>query len=421
VSRIAYILTAFPTISETFVEGEFRALMRRGFAIDLYATRNFRESTSPEDGATDRGLDVQRSPYLLGREIPAAALHFLTTRPRRTLHALLAVLVGNLGSPRYLAHALALFPKSLLFARRMQRRGTSHVHATWAHYPATVAWIVSRVLGIPYSFTGHAGLDVLSDQSFLATKVREARFVLTCHRQTRASLAQLTPALAEKIHMVHHGVTLARMPPVRGFPRPLPARIVAVGRLTPEKGFLDLLRAAGILRSEGVTFRLSIFGKGPQHEALERERERLSLGDVVRLEGVAPNAQILEALAEATVAVLSSYPPPDKNMDGIANVLVEAMACGTPVVSTDYDGSRELLEGGRCGLLVPPREPERLAAALKSLLEDTPRQESFSRLGRSRVEQDFDRERNVERIAELFRTLPSTCFTWSRAQSMLLT
>jgi len=84
------------------------------------------------------------------------------------------------------------------------------------------------------------------------------------------------------------------------------------------------------------------------------------------------------------------------------------MACGTPVVSTDYDGSRELLEGGRCGLLVPPREPERLAAALKSLLEDTPRQESFSRLGRSRVEQDFDRERNVERIAELFRTLPST-------------
>ena len=405
VSRIAYLLTAFPTVSETFVEAEFRALLRRGFPIDLYATRNFRESTHPSDPASDRGLEIQRSPYLLGREIPQAALYYLFNRPGRTLAALLAILVGNAASPRYLAHSLALFPKSLVFARRMQQRDTRHVHGTWAHYPATVAYTISRILGISYSFTGHAGLDVLSDQSLLAAKVRGARFVLTCHEATHANLERLDPDSRAKIHTVHHGVTLSQIPLPGSVPRAEPPEIVSVGRLTPEKGFLDLLQAAARLAQEGVLFRLRIFGRGPQRAILERERDRLGLGRVVFLEGTVPHDEILQALARATVVTLASYPPPNQYMDGIANVLVEAMACGTPVVSTEYDGSRELLEGGNLGPLVPPRDPQRLAEALRSLLTDPLRRERLSRLGRARVERDFDRERNVESVAALFRQI----------------
>lgn len=403
-SRIAYLLTAFPTVSETFVEAEFRALLRRGLPIDVYATRNFRESTHPSD-LGDRGLEVERSPYLLGREIPQAALYFLFHHPARTLGALLAILVGNATSPRYLAHALALFPKSLVFARRMQRRDTRHVHGTWAHYPATVAYTISRLLGISYSFTGHAGLDVLSDQSFLAAKVRGARFVLTCHGATHENLERLAPESSAKIHTIHHGVTLSQIPIPGSVPRADPPEIVSVGRLTPEKGFLDLLQAAALLAKGRALFRLRIFGMGPLRAALERERDRLGLGGVVFLEGVVQHDEILRALAQATVVTLASYPPPDKNMDGIANVLVEAMACGTPVVSTEYEGSRELLEGGRLGALVPPRNPQRLADALRSLLTDPLRREELSKLGRQRVERDFDRERNVESVAALFRQL----------------
>jgi glycosyltransferase involved in cell wall biosynthesis len=409
VSRIAYLLTAFPTVSETFVEGEFRALLQRGLPIDLYATRNFRESTLPSIQEGDRGLEIQRSPYLLGWEIPRAALYFLLRRPAQTLGALLAIVAGNAASPRYLAHALGLFPKSLVFARRMQQRDTRHVHGTWAHYPATVAYTISRVLGISYSFTGHAGLDVLSDQSFLAAKVRGARFVLTCHEATHASLGRLAPDCASKIHTIHHGVTLSQVPPPGSVPRSHPPEIVSVGRLTAEKGFLDLLQAAARLAKGGVPFRLRIYGKGPQRAFLERERDGLGLSEIAFFEGVAPHQEILQALARATVVALASYPPPDKNMDGIANVLVEAMACGTPVVSTQYEGSTELLQGGRLGFLVPPRSPQRLAEALQSLLADPLRREELSRLGRQRVEMDFDRERNVESVATLFRQIdPAT-------------
>ena len=404
-SRIAYLLTAFPTVSETFVEGEFRALQQRGLPIDLYATRNFRESARRTGEEGDRGLEIQRSPYLMGVEIPLAALHFLLTRPRRTLGAFVAIVAGNASSPRYLAHALALFPKSLVFARRMQRRDTRHVHGTWAHYPATVAYTIARLLGISYSFTGHAGLDVLSDQSFLAAKVRNARFVLTCHEATHASLEKLAPDSGAKIHTVHHGVSLSEIPAPGSVPRAHPPEIVSVGRLTPEKGFLDLLQAAAHLARSSVPFRLRIFGKGPQRSDLERERERLGLGDAVILEGVAPHEEILRALAGATVVTLASYPPPDKNMDGIANVLVEAMACGTPVVSTEYEGSRELLQGGRLGCLVPPRDPERLAEALQGILKDPLRGEELARLGRQHVQSDFDRERNVGSVEALFRQI----------------
>ena len=401
--RIAYLLTAFPTVSETFVEGEFRALARRGLPVDLYATRNFREETASDEPGRDRGLTIHRSAYLLGGGIPAAALFFLARHPGRTLGTFARIVAGNARSPRYLAHALALFPKSLVFARRMRALGTAHVHGTWAHYPATAAYIAARLLGISYSFSGHAGLDVFSNAAFLPQKIRQARFILACQGATRRRMDRLVPGSGGKIHVVYHGVDFSEIPAPGSVPRAEPPEIVSVGRLTPEKGFLDLLQAAARLRERGIPFRLRIFGRGPQREELERERARLGLEGVVRLEGIAPHAEVLGAMARATLVTLASYRPPNDFQDGIANVLVEAMACGTPVVTTDYDGSRELLESGRFGVTVPERDPARLAEAIEALLRDPDRRRSLAQAARERVERDFDRDRNIESIARLFR------------------
>ena len=401
--RIAYLLTAFPTVSETFVEGEFRALSRGGLPVDLFATRNFREATGREDPLRDRGLLIHRSAYLFGREVAAAVLYFLFRHPARTLGTLGRVVAGNARSPRYLAHALALFPKSLVFARRMRALGTVHVHGTWAHYPATVAYIAARLLGAGYSFSGHAGLDVFSDTVFLAEKIRSARFVLVCQSASRRQMERLVPGSSRKIHIVYHGVDFSGIPAPGSLPRAEPPEIVSVGRLTPEKGFLDLLQAAGRLRDRGVTFLVRIFGQGPQREALEREIVRLDLRDKVVLAGIAPHAEILAAMVRATLVTLASCHPPNLFQDGISNVLVEAMACGTPVVTTDHDGSRELLDSGRYGVMVPEGEPARLAEAFEALLRDPDRRRELSRAGRERVERDFDRDKNIQAIAPLFR------------------
>jgi glycosyltransferase involved in cell wall biosynthesis len=257
------------------------------------------------------------------------------------------------------------------------------------------------LLGISFSFSAHAGLDVTGNTTFQSFKVRRARFVLVCNEANRQFLCLRNPDSAERIRTVHHGVDLSRMPASGSVPKAHPPEIVAVGRLAPEKGFRDLLAASEILHDRGLTFRLRIFGEGPERAALAGEIASRRLGDFTVLEGIAPHGSILDAFARATLVTLASYRSARGFVDGIPNVLVEAMACGTPVVSTDYLGARELLQEGAAGMLVPQRDPGALAGALEALLKDPERRAQFAARGRRRVEEAFDRARNIEPIVEL--------------------
>jgi glycosyltransferase involved in cell wall biosynthesis len=139
--------------------------------------------------------------------------------------------------------------------------------------------------------------------------------------------------------------------------------IVAAGTLQPWKGFSDLIQAVAILKHRGRTVRLIILGEGPLHTLLEDEASKLGVGDQVKLPGFTHNP--LKYFAAADVFVLSSY------VEGLPNVLVEAMMCGCTPVSTDCPtGPREVLENGRFGYLVPVRDPEALAAGIEQGLDN---------------------------------------------------
>lgn len=136
--------------------------------------------------------------------------------------------------------------------------------------------------------------------------------------------------------------------------------ILAAGRLTRQKSFGTLLRAFSIVR-RAVNARLIILGEGADREELEALRDELELSDVVDLPGFDPNPYAY--MAKASQFVLSSA------WEGFGNVLVEAMACGCPVVSTNCrSGPSEILANGRYGLLVPVGDPDALAQAMKSTL-----------------------------------------------------
>lgn len=167
-----------------------------------------------------------------------------------------------------------------------------------------------------------------------------------------------------------------------------PPVLVFAGRLEREKDLSTLLRAFAILR-QGRDSRLLIIGDGKLRSAIESERDALGLGDSVDLPGWAANPY--PYLRRASLVVLSSV------WDALPTVLIEALALGTPVVSTDCGaGPREILDGGRYGPLVPPQDPRALAAALeRTLVEPLPRE--TLRLGGQRYE--------VERNAELYLRL----------------
>ncbi|MFH1263562.1 MAG: glycosyltransferase [Pseudomonadota bacterium] len=166
-----------------------------------------------------------------------------------------------------------------------------------------------------------------------------------------------------------------------------PPIVLAVGRLNHVKGFPVLLRAFALVRrSQNV--RLLILGDGPRRSRLEQLIRRLDLSEHVALPGFAANP--FSYMSRVRMLVLPSY------SEGLPGVLIEALACGCPVVSTNCDyGPREILQDGLFGELVPPGSPRSLAAGILKAL---------SAPGR-RVEPDLLSPYRVDRVADRFLEL----------------
>ena len=185
-----------------------------------------------------------------------------------------------------------------------------------------------------------------------------------------------------------------------------PPVLIACGRLTAQKDYPTLLQAVARLSTRRPV-RLLVLGEGPARPQLETIIGRLGLGDTVDLPGYLSNPY--SAIARATVFVLSS------RWEGLAMVVSEALACGTPVVATDCPhGPAEILEDGKCGRLVPPGDPAVLAQALEAVLSDPRDARAMAERGRQRA-RDFSTERSASAHVALLEALatpdPATSVT----------
>ena len=159
----------------------------------------------------------------------------------------------------------------------------------------------------------------------------------------------------------------------------------------------DLIEAAALVvpRHSHVHFLLA--GEGPERPALERSIREKGLTDRIHLAG--SRSDIPELLAAGYALVLSSL------WEGMPNVILEAMAAGLPVVATQVEGVSELVCNGQTGLLVPPKSPHAMAAALESLLSDPTRASLTGQAGRVRVASEFSWEKMVARFDRLYQSL----------------
>lgn len=206
-------------------------------------------------------------------------------------------------------------------------------------------------------------------------------------RGTRETLQRLQPLRSERLSVVYNPIDLERIRADKE--RPLPdwaafmqtrPTVLGLGRLTPQKGFDTLIRAHARLLQQGVMHDLVIAGEGEEGRlALERLIKALGVQGSVHLPGYLPNPYPL--LKHASVFALSS------RWEGFGGVIVEAMACGTPVVATDCpSGPAEILEGGWSGLLVPVDDAPALADALGRVLTQPAVHQHFAALGLRRAE-----------------------------------
>lgn len=396
--KVAYIMSRFPKITETFVLFEMLELQKLGFEVEVYPLLRERESVEHREA---RAL-VERAHYhpFCSMRILRAHLHFLWHSPVNYLSTVVRALAHTLRSPNFFLGALGILPKSVLFAREMRDSGVGHVHAHFANHPALAALIVHRLTAIPFSFTAH-GSDLHVDQTALDWKLAEAEFAVTVSAYNKEFVRErVGPPVVEKLRVIHCGVDPHVLLRERE-PAGERLEILCVAALRAVKGHRHLLDACRLLKERGVPFRCHLVGNGPLRRRIARWIAGAGLEQEVQMHGALPRQQLLERMRDAHVLVLPSVQDRSGRREGIPVTLMEAMSCSLPVVASDISGIPELVEDERTGILTPPGDAHAIAEALQRLKASPGLRERLGRAARAKVLADFDQRRSAERLAQL--------------------
>lgn len=175
--------------------------------------------------------------------------------------------------------------------------------------------------------------------------------------------------------------------------------VITTGSLIWQKGYEYALQAIRAMVDQGVPLRFDIIGEGPERQRVLYTIYDLGLGEYVRLLGRLTPDEVRQQLQDADVFLLSSL------SEGISNAVLEAMACGLPIVSSDCGGMREAITHGVEGFVVPSRDQNRIAACLKKLYEDADLRKRMGRAARKRAQSEFSLEQQIARFVDLYDSL----------------
>jgi glycosyltransferase involved in cell wall biosynthesis len=247
--------------------------------------------------------------------------------------------------------------------------------------------------------SGASVLHTRHGQQFGASRGALARFRLAsglaervvCVSRDSAELAAAQGVAREKLCTIHNGIDPSRF----GYTGPrVGGPAVMVGRLSPEKDVQNLIRAVELIAHEEPAFRLEIAGDGQCMASLRALTRELKLDDRIRFHGEVKDIPAL--LARASMFVLPSL------TEGISLTLLEAMACGLPVIATRVGGTTEVIEQGSSGLLVPSGAPAELAAGMLQIYRDPGAAQHMGVAAHRRVVEHFDVRRMIDGYQNLY-------------------
>jgi len=306
--------------------------------------------------------------------------------------------VRHLGRGRFDPRILG----DLVRVARERRAAILHVHGYAA---ADFGRLAARRVGAALVLHEHFADPRMPAYQGLADRLlsRYTDRAIAVSGSTRDFLVRQRHVPAARVRLIWNGAPLAEFAPVapaaalatrRELGLPAESLVVgAIGRLSEQKGHRDLLAAAARVLARKKDARLLIVGDGDQMEALRRQADTLGITASVLFAGHRTDVRAL--LGALDVFCISS------TYEGTPLALFEAMAAGKAIVSTAVDGCREVLEDGATGLLVPPRDPEALAAALLRCLDDAALRVSLAKRARD-ASARFDIAACVAQMQDLY-------------------
>ncbi len=317
-----------------------------------------------------------------------------------------------------------------LLVRSVERREVRWLHAARCLPEGLLAAAVARWCGIRYACFAHGEEVNLSNSELrppwhrrriygsrelgwiVGIVLANAAYLIANSDNTAAILTERWGLPPERVHRVHPGVDTDRFTPAP----PAPAArerlgwgarrvLLTVGRLQRRKGHDVLIRSLPEIRRRVPDVLYAIVGDGEERQSLERLARRLGLEDSVRFMGEVDDAALVDCYRQCDLFVLPNREIAG-DIEGFGLVLLEAQACGRPVVAGDSGGTRETMDPGRTGVLVACDDSRELAGRLVELLGDRSRLEAMGTAGREWVERRFGWDASARRAAEVFARWP---------------
>ncbi len=422
-SEIAYIIKGYPRLSETFISNEVLLLEQSGVTIKLFSIKH------PDEALQQTSVSQIKVKPIYLPAVTSLSNTFLPVwflqniRPFLKAHLKLAINQPiTFLSTLFKASSMMMTYRQDIFAKPkkvyikefiqavyiadqiIQSGNIRHIHSHFCHGATTIALFVSQLTNIPFSFTAHAKDIYQNAQNpgdLLIKKIQAASFVATCTGANKHYLDQL--AEPEKIKLIYHGLDVAFFKPDQTTPEKEIQEILSVGRFVEKKGFHYLIEACSLLKNRGLSFHCRIIGeKDDAFTYLETLVDKLELRDVVSLEGPKAHQELKQIYQQSDIFALPCQIVDDGDRDGIPNVLVEAMASGLGVISTNISGIPELIKHQHNGLLIEEKSSAELANALEQLLTNKNLSAQFAENARKTVLREFDSEHTTQHLRRLF-------------------
>lgn len=390
--RIGYILKRYPRYSETFVVNEILAHEKSGLNIEIFALR------PPCDGHFQSIISEVRShlTYLPYDGIKPSAFWAMVGTCAEVLPNLWDKL------PMAQHEDSRTVYQALVIANQAKRTGITHFHAHFATSATTVARLAGAFCDLPYTFTAHAKDIYHKDVCVgdLRRKICDATTAITISHYNLEYLYGLFGDDISNVVIIYNGLDLSTFP--YKDPSNADSKIVSVGRLIEKKGFDVLIDACSMLAQRKVSFSCEIIGAGELKEQLDDQIQAARLKGTVELLGPRPQSEVITHLQEAAIFAAPCVVGDDGNRDGLPTVLLEAMALGTPCVSTDVTGIPEIIRDGETGLMVPQHDAESLANALQQLINEKSLRIRLAQNARRFIEKNFDIHANTAQQRTFF-------------------
>jgi glycosyltransferase involved in cell wall biosynthesis len=270
----------------------------------------------------------------------------------------------------------------------------------------SIAYYLSRISKTPYTITTHAW-DLFANERYkhLNSVLKNAKKVITISEFNKSFIMENMDLQPEKIEVVRMGIDPSRF--TSGKTKGDIGKFLSVGRLVEKKGLEYAISAFGkaVKKYPGIEY--TIVGSGPEEPKLRDKVKELKLEDKVQIKSHISNEDLVEEYNKAGTFILPCIRAQDGDMDGIPVVLMEAMAMEKLVISTSVSGIPELIEHGRSGLLVKPRDAKELSETMDKVLSQGVDSNTLSKEARATVIKDFNINGQVSSMELIFKDVLS--------------